>query len=180
MILRPLVVRRTLSIKSFQNIVQLSCQGSVWSSSKQHQHHQRALSFSTESKPHLQSLFKNPIVHQLWSARQEAKKMHKENESGTYSQEGKPPSKSRVEVEYLFSQNELLLETYRNPWGQMRFGKILEDLDALAGNIAFSHVNDPGPVIVRIVYSFGWQVKMHVRRPFQSHQFFCFLLCTRS
>jgi hypothetical protein len=28
---------------------------------------------------------------------------------------------------------------YRNPWGFVRIGRILEDLDSLAGTIAFSH-----------------------------------------
>jgi acyl-coenzyme A thioesterase 9 len=53
---------------------------------------------------------------------------------------GKHPRESEVGIPYLFSQDQFLLETYRNPWGEMRFGKILEDLDALAGNIAFNHV----------------------------------------
>ncbi len=66
---------------------------------------------------------------------------------------GKHPRESDVGIPYLFSQDRFLLETYRNPWGEMRFGKILEDLDALAGNIAFNHVvdvegNDTLPLIV--------------------------------
>lgn len=28
---------------------------------------------------------------------------------------------------------------YRSPWGLVRVGKLLEDLDSLAGNIAFRH-----------------------------------------
>lgn len=65
---------------------------------------------------------------------------------------GKHPRDSEVGIPYLFSKDQFLLETYRNPWGEMRFGKILEDLDALAGNIAFNHVvlegNDLLPLIV--------------------------------
>jgi len=65
---------------------------------------------------------------------------------------GKHPRESEVGIPYLFSKDQFLLETYRNPWGEMRFGKILEDLDALAGNIAFNHVvlegNDLLPLIV--------------------------------
>ncbi|KAL7529479.1 hypothetical protein ACHAXR_005091 [Thalassiosira sp. AJA248-18] len=60
---------------------------------------------------------------------------------------GKPPHESEVSIAYLFSQDQFLLETYRNPWGEMRFGKVLEDLDALAGNIAFNHV-EGNPLIV--------------------------------
>lgn len=85
------------------------------------------------------SLFKNPIVHQLWTARQNAKQkqQHLPGEGGSGP---KSPSDSRVEVSYPFSTDKLLWEAYRNPWGQMRLGKLLEDLDALAGNIAFFHV----------------------------------------
>lgn len=95
------------------------------------------------------SLFKNPIVHQLWTARQEAKA--RRGDAKRDVSKGKPPLDSRVEVLYPFSTNELLLESYRNPWGQMRFGKMIEDLDALAGNIAFHHVDDGGEDFPTIV-----------------------------
>jgi acyl-coenzyme A thioesterase 9 len=103
------------------------------------------------------SLFKNPIVHQLWTARQQAKERQQESpntDTGASSSEqsssfeqsklplGKSPSDSRVEIAYPFTTDQLLLESYRNPWGQMRFGKMIEDLDALAGNIAFFHVDN--------------------------------------
>lgn len=99
------------------------------------------------------SLFKNPIVHQLWTARQEAKqrKGTAGQAAGSLDPDGnttpslpqpKSPADSRVAISYPFTTDELLLESYRNPWGQMRFGRIIEDLDALAGNIAFFHVDD--------------------------------------
>lgn len=28
---------------------------------------------------------------------------------------------------------------YRNPWGNVRMGRLLEDLDSLAGNVAYAH-----------------------------------------
>ena len=31
---------------------------------------------------------------------------------------------------------------YRNPWDRMRLGRVFEDLDSLAGNIAFAHCDD--------------------------------------
>ena len=58
------------------------------------------------------------------------------------------PSQSMTKILYPFSTDEFLKETYKNPWNQLRFGKILEDLDALAGNIAFAHVQDPSLNIV--------------------------------
>jgi hypothetical protein len=87
---------------------------------------------------------KNPIVHQLWTARQQAKEKQDQNSHNVQ----KTPAMSQTEIRYEFSTDEFLKETYRNPWGQMRFGRILEDLDALAGNIAYGHVQDPHLSIV--------------------------------
>lgn len=98
-----------------------------------------------------QSLFKNPIVQRLWSARQQAKHQQKQQNKQKPREDGdkksntnysSSPSNSRVEVSYPFSSDALLWEAYRNPWGQIRFGRLLEDLDALAGNIAFFHVEN--------------------------------------
>jgi len=124
--------------------------------------------------PPVQTLNKSPIVQKLWRTRDEAKRrvMGKLTMGdGEYSEvslaaaevlsdaksdkyhppadpnKGKHPSESEVGIAYPFSQDQFLLETYRNPWGEMRFGKILEDLDALAGNIAFNHV-EGNPLIV--------------------------------
>lgn len=135
------------------------------------------LSSSNEKSnpPPPQTMNKSPIVQKLWKTRDEAKRrvMGKLTMGdGEYSEvslaaaavisdnaakgeyqppasadKGKHPRESEVGIEYLFSKDQFLLETYRNPWGEMRFGKILEDLDALAGNIAFNHV-EGNPLIV--------------------------------
>jgi len=131
----------------------------------------------SNNTPPVQTLNKSPIVQTLWRTRDEAKKRvmneltmsegeqselslaaaevlskanSKREEPGYQppdSKKGKHPRESEVGITYLFSQDQFLLETYRNPWGEMRFGKILEDLDALAGNIAFNHV-EGNPLIV--------------------------------
>lgn len=49
----------------------------------------------------------------------------------------KTPSQSRTRVVYKFSTDYILREQYRDPWNEVRMGKLLEDLDALAGTIAF-------------------------------------------
>eukprot|EP00934_Nitzschia_sp_Nitz4_P009268 Nitzschia sp. Nitz4//scaffold337_size18511//15760//17064//NITZ4_008784-RA/size18511-processed-gene-0.4-mRNA-1//1//CDS//3329548322//9258//frame0 len=94
------------------------------------------------------SRLKTPIVNQLWMARGAAKA--NAEEQGNYLDVHSPrtPAQSETKVSYPFSSDEFLKETYKNPWGQIRFGKILEDLDALAGNIAFAHVRDPHTIIV--------------------------------
>ncbi|KAK9841013.1 hypothetical protein WJX81_005413 [Elliptochloris bilobata] len=48
-------------------------------------------------------------------------------------------------VTYPFSTDPVLKEEYRNPWNYLRMGKLLEDLDSLAGSVAFSHCDDGLP-----------------------------------
>ena len=120
----------------------------------------------------VQTLNKSPIVQKLWKTRDQAKRrvmgkltlgdgeysdvslaaaeLIAEGREGEYkppAKLGKHPRESEVGIMYEFSKDQHLLETYRNPYGEMRFGKILEDLDALAGNIAFNHV-EGNPLIV--------------------------------
>lgn len=97
----------------------------------------------------IQTYNKSPIVAELWRSRNEAKKRvaARGAEDAHNSDEptaGKRPEESRVGIPYPFTRDTYLLETYINPWGEMRFGRILEDLDALAGNIAFHHVAGDG------------------------------------
>lgn len=110
----------------------------------------RTLSTTTTTKKDkvpIVGQFKNPIVAKLWAARQELKDRIDPDTPTTPTLTAKTPSESQTSISYPFSTDEFIAETYRNPWGQMRFGKIMEDLDALAGNIAFHHV-DGNPLIV--------------------------------
>jgi acyl-coenzyme A thioesterase 9 len=52
----------------------------------------------------------------------------------------KPPV--ATSVRYRFTSDDALLEAYRSPWNAVRIGRVLEDLDSLAGNIAFQHCDD--------------------------------------
>ncbi|KAI7836532.1 hypothetical protein COHA_009597 [Chlorella ohadii] len=49
----------------------------------------------------------------------------------------KPPRP--ISITYPFSTDEMLREHYRSPWEEVRIGRILEDLDSLAGYVAFDH-----------------------------------------
>lgn len=44
-----------------------------------------------------------------------------------------------------FGSDMELREQYKNVWGQVRVGKLLEDIDALAGNVAYTHCDDADP-----------------------------------
>ncbi|GAB4830377.1 Acyl-coenzyme A thioesterase 2, chloroplastic [Ancistrocladus abbreviatus] len=48
----------------------------------------------------------------------------------------KTPSQSRTIVLYNFSSDFVLREQYGDPWNEVRVGKLLEDLDALAGTVS--------------------------------------------
>lgn len=58
----------------------------------------------------------------------------------------KKPSDSYVEIELPFSTDKELQEEYVDIYGGVRCGKLLEDIDALAGNIAHLHADDNNPV----------------------------------
>ena len=85
-----------------------------------------------------QMKFMNPIVRALWEQRQEDKQRKEP------SKDVKTPSDSKIVIDYKFSTDDYLREAYQSPGGTMRFGKVLEDLDALAGNSAFRHVEGNG------------------------------------
>ena len=87
-----------------------------------------------------------PIVDSLWRKRAElkAKREKPAAASGERRSEPKPPEASENSLSYAFSSDTALADTYRNPWGNVRVGRLLEDLDALAGTIAFEHCQVEG------------------------------------
>uniref|UniRef100_A0A1J3FX16 Acyl-coenzyme A thioesterase 9, mitochondrial n=1 Tax=Noccaea caerulescens TaxID=107243 RepID=A0A1J3FX16_NOCCA len=78
-------------------------------------------------------MYHSPVTNALWEARRNMF----ENPTGDDSQS--PPSRSRTSILYKFSSDFVLREQYRNPWNEIRTGKLVEDLDALAGTISFKH-----------------------------------------
>jgi acyl-coenzyme A thioesterase 9 len=105
-----------------------------------------------------------PIVDHLWKKRAEIRKQNDapspENTPGERQLISKAPQDSANSITYTFSSDEDLSDQYRNPWGNVRVGRLLEDLDALAGTVAFEHCQSPGepPLLLvtasvdRIVY----------------------------
>ena len=55
----------------------------------------------------------------------------------------KTPAQSRTSIVYKFATDDILREQYRDPWNEVRIGKLLEDLDALAGTIAVKVTRRP-------------------------------------
>ncbi|XAR71046.1 Palmitoyl-CoA hydrolase [Bertholletia excelsa] len=82
-------------------------------------------------------IYHSPATNALWEARGrifEATSDPSDSELIT-----KSPSQSRTSIVYNFSTDNILREQYRNPWNEIRTGKLLEDLDALAGTISYKH-----------------------------------------
>lgn len=80
-------------------------------------------------------MYQSPVTNALWQARSIFDTPYSDVDSIT----AKPPSLSRTTILYPFSSDYILREQYRNPWNGIRVGKLLEDLDALAGTISFKH-----------------------------------------
>lgn len=56
-----------------------------------------------------------------------------------------PVAPCPLDVRYPFSSSPQLRELYRNPWGAVRLGRVLEDLDSMAGSIALAHADGGDP-----------------------------------
>ncbi|XP_002275033.1 acyl-coenzyme A thioesterase 2, chloroplastic [Vitis vinifera] len=93
-------------------------------------------------------MYHSPVTNALWEARSSIFEKSQELPSDAASESElvpKTPAQSRTSIIYKFSSDYILREQYRNPWNEIRSGKLLEDLDALAGTISFKHCsNDKG------------------------------------
>ncbi|XP_024989216.1 acyl-coenzyme A thioesterase 9, mitochondrial-like isoform X2 [Cynara cardunculus var. scolymus] len=83
-------------------------------------------------------IYHSPVTNALWQARSTIFGSSTPSDV-VDSITPKTPSLSRTSILYPFSTDYILREQYRNPWNGIRMGKLLEDLDALAGTISFKH-----------------------------------------
>ncbi|KAF0914040.1 hypothetical protein E2562_026460 [Oryza meyeriana var. granulata] len=88
-------------------------------------------------------MYHSPVTNALWEARSsifermiDAGAAGKEQQPPQTELLTKTPAQSRTSIVYKFSTDDILREQYRDPWNEVRIGKLLEDLDALAGTIA--------------------------------------------
>eukprot|EP00252_Welwitschia_mirabilis_P013988 TRINITY_DN30993_c0_g1_i1.p1 TRINITY_DN30993_c0_g1~~TRINITY_DN30993_c0_g1_i1.p1 ORF type:complete len:476 (-),score=79.22 TRINITY_DN30993_c0_g1_i1:234-1661(-) len=92
-------------------------------------------------------MYHSPVTNALWQARSSIfERLMQPNaltDGPPQSQLlSKTPLQSRTSIQYNFSSDFILREQYRDPWNGVRIGKLLEDLDALAGTIAVKHCAD--------------------------------------
>uniref|UniRef100_A0A803M5P1 HotDog ACOT-type domain-containing protein n=1 Tax=Chenopodium quinoa TaxID=63459 RepID=A0A803M5P1_CHEQI len=114
-------------------------------------------------------VYHSPVTNALWEARSKFLENgvievggERKLEDGLVS---KTPSQSRTCVEYKFSSDYVLREQYRNPWNEIRMGKLLEDLDALAGTISYKHCSNPGGMIRPILLVTASVDKILLKKP---------------
>lgn len=97
---------------------------SLSSGSGSGQHYNKVQSFDVE---------KTPITSQLWKLRKDTKAC---NSSAEVDDTPKVPVDTTIK--YTFSENSLR-DLYVDLKGQVLLGKLFEDFDSIAGNIAFAH-----------------------------------------
>uniref|UniRef100_A0A7N2MU30 HotDog ACOT-type domain-containing protein n=1 Tax=Quercus lobata TaxID=97700 RepID=A0A7N2MU30_QUELO len=115
-------------------------------------------------------MYHSPVTNALWEARSSIFENVVDTSTDGASQEElvkKTPGQSRTSIVYKFSSDYILREQYRNPWNEIRMGKLLEDLDALAGTIAFKHCcNDDGTTRPLLLVTASVD-KMVLKKPIQ-------------
>ncbi|XP_011010335.1 PREDICTED: acyl-coenzyme A thioesterase 9, mitochondrial [Populus euphratica] len=90
-------------------------------------------------------MYHSPVTNALWETRSKTfERLLDPPEDATPPSEllTKTPKQSRTKILYGFSTDYILREQYRDPWNEVRIGKLLEDLDALAGTISVKHCSD--------------------------------------
>ncbi|CAL1407912.1 unnamed protein product [Linum trigynum] len=90
-------------------------------------------------------MYHSPVTNALWEARSKVfERMLDPPKDAPPQSEllSKTPHQSRTSILYNFSSDYILREQYRDPWNEVRIGKLLEDLDALAGTISVKHCSD--------------------------------------
>ena len=102
----------------------------------------------TRSSSELAGSTKSPVTEHLWRMRQQAAETQGYDSEDLPSPEHlveKSPADSSVAITYRFTSDDDLRSKYANSWGYIRMGVLLEDLDALAGTVAFNHCDDSNP-----------------------------------
>lgn len=93
---------------------------------------------------------KTPITAQLWQMRQMDNQADKSVATSAQKVLSKTVEESKLSLCYNFTTDARLRDLYIDHTGNILIGKLLEDLDALAGNIANKHCCDNDPTSKRL------------------------------
>jgi len=113
-------------------------------------------------------MYHSPVTNALWEARSRIfeRLLDPNVAAPPQSQlQTKTPSQSRTTILYNFSTDYVLREQYRDPWNEVRIGKLLEDLDALAGTISVKHCSDEDSMTRPLLLVTAAVDKMVLKKP---------------
>jgi acyl-coenzyme A thioesterase 9 len=110
-------------------------------------HGSAACFLSDDGKVMNHNIEKSPITMQLWNERLKLRASISNFAEKTPQTQllDKTVADSRLSVRYNFTKDSNLRDAYVDCEGHVLTGKLLEDLDALAGNVAFMHCDDNNP-----------------------------------
>ncbi|XP_059626307.1 acyl-coenzyme A thioesterase 2, chloroplastic [Cornus florida] len=113
-------------------------------------------------------MYHSPVTNALWEARSKIfeKLLDPQVDAPPQSELlTKTPSESRTAILFNFSTDYILREQYRDPWNEVRIGKLLEDLDALAGTISVKHCSEDDSMTRPLMLVTASVDKMVLKKP---------------
>ncbi|XP_028104382.1 acyl-coenzyme A thioesterase 9, mitochondrial-like isoform X1 [Camellia sinensis] len=113
-------------------------------------------------------MYHSPVTNALWEARSNIFEILLDPPVDAPPQSQlltKTPFQSRTTILYNFSTDYILREQYRDPWNEVRIGKLLEDLDALAGTISVKHCSDDDSMTRPLLLVTASVDKMVLKKP---------------
>ncbi|KAK6940404.1 hypothetical protein RJ641_029935 [Dillenia turbinata] len=113
-------------------------------------------------------MYQSPVTNALWEARSKIFERLLDPPVDAPPQSElltKTPAQSRTSILYNFSTDYILREQYRDPWNEVRIGKLLEDLDALAGTISVKHCSVDDSMIRPVLLVTASVDRMVLKKP---------------
>lgn len=86
------------------------------------------------------ALHRSVVTQELWAMRCDSAAPPPPRPDGT-----RHPEDAKVSIRYNLTSDELLRQRYESAFGTMRMGVLFEDMDAIAGSVAWRHVDDADP-----------------------------------
>ena len=101
-------------------------------------------------------MHRSSMTQELWRLRFGSDAPIAPNDDGT-----RVPSQARVSVRYDMLRDLSLRSRYESAFGTMRLGVLLEDMDALAGSVAWRHAAEPDTPAPMLVTASVEEIQVH-------------------
>ncbi|KAN0050311.1 hypothetical protein ACTA71_003428 [Dictyostelium dimigraforme] len=127
--------------------------------------------FPLNSNQHVTYPNQSAVTQQLWLK----KAMEIKDQNNVISYESpklitKTPESSRVEYILPFSTNNQLRENYLSPYGNLRIGRIIEDLDSISGLVATKHCENEIDTNYKTHFVSGFVSTINILKPLISNR----------